>query len=310
MYLPSVVNLYDNKGINTGSSRSSGRNKFVLLQNDIMPLAIPAWRDALKAVDRDPARVHPTNGSSPHDGKYLFPDASLFASANESRRAKFFATWKVIKPACIYRVFSAESLATPISSQQWRDFVFDGLVSARHAEKVVHRREEVKALFANACEELQLNLNPPTSTPSFPKIPKADAQKLLWELTELNFRFELLALDKRASLSRRGEDDRQAMILKCFTGCSLVVVDLRHANVGLQSRRWHERLPFLLALRALIRDWDGLKPTPLSLPDLPSDDMYTENDVQQLEDSISRFYTQTFFSYFGRAATVPMRLPL
>jgi hypothetical protein len=38
--------------------------------------------------------------------------------------------------------------------------------------------------------------------------------------------------------------------------------------------------------------------------------MYTENDVYQLEDSLARFYTQSFFVFFGRAATVPMCLPL
>ena len=277
-----------------------------------MPLAIPAWRDALEAVDQDPSRVHPTNGSSKHDGKYLFPDASLFAMANESHRVKFFAAWNAIQPACIFRVFSAESSATPVSNQQWRDFLFDGLVSACHAEKVVRRHEEVKALFANVLEELQLNLDPPmnNNTPHFPNITESEAQKMLWELTELNFRFELLALDKCASLAHCSEGDQQAMVLKCFAGLSLVVVDPTNANVGLQSGQWSERLPFLLALRVLLRDWDGLKPTPLLLPDLPSCDEYTENDVYQLEGSIAHFYTQCFFSYFDRAATVPMRLPL
>jgi hypothetical protein len=276
-----------------------------------MPLPIPAWRDALRAVDRDPSRCHPSNGSSPHDGKYLFPDASLFATANESRRAKFFATWRAIRPACIFRVSSAESIATPVSNQHWRDFLFDGLLSSSHAAKLVNRREEVKALFANALEELQLNLGPSLSD-HFPSVPVADAQRILWELTELNFRFELLALDKRASSSPRSEDDRQAMVLKCFNGFSLLVANPANANTGLQSQEWREKLPFLLALRALIQDWDwdGVKPTPLLLPDLPSYDMYTEKDVQQLEDSIAQFYTQTFFCFFGRAATVPMRLPV
>jgi hypothetical protein len=297
---------------NTGSSGSSGRDKFVSVDSPLMPLPIPAWRDALGAVDRDPSRCHPTTGSSKHDGQYLFPDASLFATTNESRRAKYFATWSAIRPACIFRVFSAESLATPISNQEWRDFLFDGLLSASHAKKLVRRREQVKALFANALEELQLSLDPPMSDdiPHFPSVPAADAQKILWELTELNFRFELLALDKRASLSRRDEDDRQAMILKCFNGTSLLVADPEHADAGFQSHEWRGRLPSLLALRALIRDWDGLKPTLLLLPDLASHDMYTENDVYQLEDSLARFYTQSFFVFFGRAATVPMCLPL
>ena len=57
-----------------------------------------------------------------------------------------------------------------------------------------------------------------------------------------------------------------------------------------------------------MRDWDGLKPTPLLLPDQVSH-TYTEADVQELEDHVARFYTQTFYRLFGRAAVVPMRLP-
>ncbi|KAF8218572.1 hypothetical protein L208DRAFT_1349985, partial [Tricholoma matsutake] len=135
--------------------------------------------------------------------------------------------------------------------------------------------------------------------------------KVLWELTQLNFRFELLALDRHASASpsRQDEHERQAMVLKCFNVPSLIAVDVQRANSGLQAHDWQERLPFLLALRALMRDWDGLKPTPLLLPDLASLDMYTEANVQQLEIHIARFYTQTFYSLFGCAAVIPTRLP-
>jgi hypothetical protein len=34
-----------------------------------------------------------------------------------------------------------------------------------------------------------------------------------------------------------------------------------------------------------------------------------ENDILQYEYSIARFYTQTYFHYFGRAAIVPTTLP-
>jgi hypothetical protein len=268
-----------------------------------MPLPIPAWRDALKAVNRDetPASYHT---------RYLFPEATLFASTNEARRAKFFATWNVFRPACILRVFSADSLASPLSGQQWRDFLLDGLLARSQEPSLVRQREQVKAIFADALDELQIDLCPPPAS-HCPTVPVDEAQKILWELTELNFRFELLALDGHASgsSSHRDEYARQAMVLKCFDVPSLVATDVQQANSGLRARDWQERLPFLLALRALMRDWDGLKPTPLLLPDLASLNMYTEVEVQQLEDHIARFYTQTFYRLFGRAAVIPTRLP-
>jgi hypothetical protein len=114
-------------------------------------------------------------------------------------------------------------------------------------------------------------------------------------LSELNFRFELLALDKQASgtTNEVAAEDCQDMICRCFPN-NTFIAELPHATQGLASQNWQERLPVLLRLRALMQDWQGLKPTPLLLPDLDTLDLYTENDVRMLEDAVARYYTQTF----------------
>ena len=286
------------------SNPPTGRDKFDVYESPLMPLPIPVWRDALKAVKRD-------EPPASYNTRYLFPEAAIFASTNDVRRAKFFATWNVFRPACILRVFLAESSASPLSGQQWRDFLLDGLLARSREPNLVRQREQVKAIFANALDELNIELCPPPSD-YCPTVPVDEAQATLWELTELNFRFELLALDAHASglSSNQDEHERQAMVLRCFNVPSLIVVDAQRPNVGLQAHDWRERLPFLLALRALMRDWDGLKPTPLLQPDLASHDMYTEAEVQQLEHHVARFYTQTFYRLFGRAAVIPTQLPV
>jgi hypothetical protein len=81
------------------------------------------------------------------------------------------------------------------------------------------------------------------------------------------------------------------MVLKCFPDNDLLLVNPGLVNVGLQSLDYQVRLPYLLGLKALLRDWDGLKPTSLVLLDFPSHN-FTELEVQQLEDSITQFYTQ------------------
>jgi hypothetical protein len=83
-------------------------------------------------------------------------------------------------------------------------------------------------------------------------MPLSDMQQLLWELTELNFCFELLALDKRASSCDQDEDERQAMVLKCFPDTDLLLANPDLANAGLQSLDCQVRLPYLLALKALL----------------------------------------------------------
>ena len=95
------------------------------------------------------------------------------------------------------------------------------------------------------------------------------------------------------------------MILKYFNVLTLVIADPQHEDTGLQAYDWHEKLPFLLVLRTLMRDWVGLKLTPLLLPDRESHDMYTEAEVQQLEGSIVHFYTQSLYELFGHAAVIP-----
>ena len=93
-----------------------------------------------------------------------------------------------------------------MSNQQWRDFLLDGLFSLCKEPKLVRRREEVRSLFAGALEELNIEFHAPVDN-HYLDTPLTEAQQILWELTELNFRFELLALDKRASSCHRDEDE-------------------------------------------------------------------------------------------------------
>jgi hypothetical protein len=64
-------------------------------------------------------------------------------------------------------------------------------------------------MFAGALQELKINFHA-LSPDSFPDMHLSDMQQLLWELTELNFHFELLALDKRALSCNWDEDEQQA----------------------------------------------------------------------------------------------------
>jgi hypothetical protein len=47
------------------------------------------WSDVLQAVDHDQCPLA-------YNTCYVFPEAALFASTNESCHAKFFATWIAI----------------------------------------------------------------------------------------------------------------------------------------------------------------------------------------------------------------------
>ena len=96
-------------------------------------------------------------------------------------------------------------------------------------------------------------------------------EEVLWELSELNFRFELAALDLRMSGST--PVDHYHLVVKCFpdaveTG-SLLVVKLECADQGLGSLNWQQRSRYLLALKRLMIEW-----TACTLPEIIKKKLY------------------------------------
>lgn len=208
-----------------------------------MPLSIRSWQDALKAVDTDPSLLDSPDRVNPHDGKYLFPEPGILASgANTMRQSRYFETWKNTRVVCMFRAFQASSTAVPLSTQEWRDFLFN-LSGAFKGQKNQEKQQKLRDIFANCLDDMDLDFEtfmPPAET-SLPPIVPEEARKVLWELAELNFRFELLALDKRASGSAGDDEiqDRQNMISRCFpAAASLIVAEPSHATQGLASLDW------------------------------------------------------------------------
>ena len=58
-----------------------------------------------------------------------------------------------------------------------------------------------------------------------------------------------------------------------------------------------------------MKDWEGMKPTPLLVENRQSVDEYQEAEVSELENAVAQFYTDSFFRFFGHAAIIPARLP-
>ena len=76
----------DNK--KKSSNLPTGRDKFAVYESPFMPLPIPSWHDALKAVKRDKMPAF-------YQMRHLFLEAAIFASTTEARHAISFATWNV-----------------------------------------------------------------------------------------------------------------------------------------------------------------------------------------------------------------------
>jgi hypothetical protein len=125
---------------------------------------------------------------------------------------------------------------------------------------------------------------------------------LLWELAEINFRFELLALDARASGIQRPEECRE-----CFPGGRLTGLDLAEGKQGFAAIASKDRLPYLQCLAWLMVDWRH-RPRPGLLASAATRSEWSSDQIAELEGAVARYYTQCFYEYFNRAAVIPMRL--
>jgi hypothetical protein len=135
-----------------------------------------------------------------------------------------------------------------------------------------------------------------------------EREEILWELAELNFCFELLALDARAAGSPP-DHFRQQLVAACFPGGedgtnALLVADLGAANHGLASQSWEEKGLYLQALRKLMATWRGEVPLIIRTEKF----QWTRPEIEDLEDAIATFYVRSFYSHFRRAPIVPRGL--
>jgi hypothetical protein len=138
-------------------------------------------------------------------------------------------------------------------------------------------------------------------------VPENIAREIVWDLFEINFRFELFALDSRASTVSRTNEDRVDLVDQCFaTKTSLFTDRTPQGNCGLVDDDWRERHHYLLAMFRLMATWEGKQPPifrKLSEENEGTD--LRKEQMKELEESIAQFYTQSFFDYFGRAALIP-----
>jgi hypothetical protein len=108
------------------------------------------------------------------------------------------------------------ALVTPLSNQEWHDVLIGDIKSNTPNTKSAQAQENTQHLLGSALEELDIQINQTPSLTTMHLLPNEEAQRILWKLTELNFHFELLGLDKHAYPSNRDEDGHQDLILQCF----------------------------------------------------------------------------------------------
>ncbi|TFK62829.1 hypothetical protein BDN72DRAFT_902912 [Pluteus cervinus] len=306
---------------------SAGRDKFIDPVWDHYPPPIPSWKGALSRVPR------PENfggAASNNSLGYALPEPALFAA---------------VESAILYHVTCTNSTAAPLPGSWWKKLLAleyekqlkesgetstgnsrgggrgRGRGGGRGGAKLgasmqQYLQSTIDNVNANAdsLTDVQLSLSSEEKVATwngkaFNILTSPQLEEILWELAKLNFRFELIALDARATGTPQASSlllSRQHLIESCFPlerRGTLFVADLAQANCGLANPDWRERGKFLVALAEVMKAWNGDKPASFYLP-FRSD----EKSMKAFEDDVTSFYTCRFFHYFNRAAIIPRRL--
>ncbi len=291
----------------------SDTNRLLDIQHSLLPSTLPAWREGLLKVNADKSRCHssvqPENAGL---NGYLFPRPDLFiAIENDEKRHCCIEAWLKLRTPLIARLTLPSYLPPTLLHQDWRALLTLGYVfeTDKSDTKCSKRREKVLHLMQGCCGEFELRELITEQRPNWRGKPYSShdveqLQEILWELSELGFRFEFFTLDRRASSIPRDNIVHQRDLGGCFPDGENHpgTIDIGSANHGLAHSFWMDRAPYVFSSRKVMQSWMGEVPAFVSTTKSTG---YSEEDFLLLERQIVGHYADTFFQYFGRSPVLP-----
>ncbi|TFK60755.1 hypothetical protein BDN72DRAFT_779000 [Pluteus cervinus] len=302
----------------TSRSSNASRSSNVYLTHSSCPPTPECWHKALRTPLPTPATTKRVG--------WLFPDVALFLRVtSDEKRYQYLLSWLRYRQDLIFRLTDPTFTVVPLRSQEWRDFLNFGDTQPTAREdgstsKGFARRKAMLEILGSCINVsgiqvadgssnagLMWNGSPLTRDQVLsPRI----LRQILMELNELNFRFELAALN-RHHRSPEGEDIWNTVentdILHCLPATtSLLYVSLSEFRYGLAGTNSRSRSPYMMSLARLMSNWDqcpGVILNSHSNLDRLSPEQYTD-----FENAVASFYVRTFYYHFGRLPAVPLRL--
>ncbi|KAK1217024.1 hypothetical protein PQX77_020330 [Marasmius sp. AFHP31] len=301
---PYTVKATTNKG---------GAINAFLVTSPLLPPSVPAWSDALRSLSHHDITTPPPPG---HDRGYWLPPARLFVSPErDDIKLALLRNWLKVREVLIFRTTTG---ASRLSAKDWRSLlnISGGDTKQVSETRSGKRHESMVALLKDFLTENSLSLKydelPRLAAKwkgaevSLEKLPETRiVQEILWEVTELNFRQELVALDGALDESGLGKWERQNLLDGCWKDGR---ADWVNGSEGLGSQPLEARIPYLNRLHRVMSTWRGDKPLELldSFPKRAAHNFLVTAD--RVERALALFYTSSFLSVFGREAGSPHTL--
>lgn len=232
-------------------------------------------------------------------------------------------TWLRLRPGWLYLLRLSESRPTTIPTQWWRDILYGptGRDLGGSTTLNAQRAHSLKQVFGRAFGDSNLDAAAVGPVRWFhqriKQISPQVARMIIWEMHDLGFRYELLALDHLLVPHREGgafEEERDDLLGQVFPARTLYSVpvlpdqDASMYELGMYVRDIpHHHVYSLEAFRQVLLHWPRCPP---SLHRSPISIDMTAEQIVALETEMIKFYVNIFFEQSGRAPIVPHRIPL
>ncbi|PIL23637.1 hypothetical protein GSI_14950 [Ganoderma sinense ZZ0214-1] len=210
-------------------SQTRGVNKFEAVVHPWMPAPLETWQYAMSRVDLSkPAR--PPN----EIWGYWIPEPGLLLRPQSTDRLhRYIFNWLRVRSAWLYILRLREARVSLIPTQWWRDFLY-GDTGRSHeppttfnAKRIAQMREVFGLAFKEADYDPDSRVPVSWFNHRMAQLNVALCPLVIWEVCELGFRFELLALDRLLVPSREGsfgDEERENLLASVFHNHSLFVV--------------------------------------------------------------------------------------
>ncbi|OSD08127.1 hypothetical protein PYCCODRAFT_1463362 [Trametes coccinea BRFM310] len=299
-----------------GRSHIRGRDKFFDIPHPWMPSSLSPWDYAMRTVaevDRSAAAKE-----SAELWGYWIPEPSLLLNST-TRRERYIMNWLRIRHGWLYLLRSRESKPTEVPAQWWRDFLY-GETGRLQAAETQSRNSQRVSLMQKVFGHLFVDkdFDPDGQSPiswfdySLAEFEPDIAPRVMWELFELGFRYELLALDRLLVPNNAGDVEevrRDELLCMIFPNRDLYAIQaLLERGCGLCASWARGRAVSMEALRKVIVRWPCCPVTIRNSPPLATS--WDDGDLELMEKEIVLFYVRTFFRYSGRAPLVPHQYPV
>lgn len=311
-----------------------------------MPKHSLLWYDALSQVDHS-LPIH--SALTKAQMGYMYPDPGMLTAFDTSKRLQAITAWLSISPVRRSQVLGPlEYLPPPLSAARWREFFWlinkhnfnpgqnvlgaadDKVTSSMETLVLMFGREDARRMNLDVTEVHFHGTTYPVVHGAAVGLLEFDIRRVLWELSEMNWRYELLALDRVAARDEwcktDADIDRKCLVERVFRPDRCVAVTCWRADESfiLHSNNLY-RVGTMAHLRELMLSWPAC-PASISAgllevesPDvLPSSitelnlvmcEKLAAPRILQLERDIRAFYCQSFFQFFGRPPILPLHIP-